>query len=281
MGQTTTEQQHPNPIPNPHHRKIELQSLADLTYLQRNLADAAKDKLDLHFPPQHSAPAEVITLGSPTSSKQQEESQTREPDEDPLRRSVRLLVDEFLRQTFNSAAHSISVNGIDATNLPPSKIASYRNVDSSKDDNSAGAPSSANEIEGLHYTYAPYDPRLSKRLQTLHQELETLTSEVSKLRCVAPKRAADLYTATLEAALKADDDKWDAEQVDASNEPYQGLELDSQRDDWNQDTREVFEMGVSNLAILSNISQKQGDETSLMETAAKAQRARRVVMEFE
>lgn len=34
-----------------HHRKIDLQSPADLAYLQRNIHAAARQKFDLHFPP--------------------------------------------------------------------------------------------------------------------------------------------------------------------------------------------------------------------------------------
>lgn len=34
-----------------HHRKIDLQSAADLAYLQRNIHAAARQKIDLHFPP--------------------------------------------------------------------------------------------------------------------------------------------------------------------------------------------------------------------------------------
>lgn len=35
----------------PHYRKIELQSTADLSYLHVNTVSAAREKLDLHFPP--------------------------------------------------------------------------------------------------------------------------------------------------------------------------------------------------------------------------------------
>ena len=46
-------------LPAPHgeratetaHRRIELQSPADLTYLVANVSRAARDKLDKHFPP--------------------------------------------------------------------------------------------------------------------------------------------------------------------------------------------------------------------------------------
>lgn len=37
---------------DPHHRKIDLQSPADLTYLHNNIKNAAQQKLDLAIPPQ-------------------------------------------------------------------------------------------------------------------------------------------------------------------------------------------------------------------------------------
>lgn len=281
MAQATasSNEQHPNPIPNPHHRKIELQSLADLTYLQQNLATAAREKLDLHFPPQHStsAPAEVINLGGPPIQEQAE----KEPDEDPLRRNVRLLIDSFLQQTFTSASHSLSINGIDATTLRAPAIPTCSNPDpSTADQSSIEVLDPADEIEGIHYTYASYDPRISKRLQTLHQEVESLTSEVSQLRRTAPKQAADAYATALEAALKSDEEHWEAEK--SKQEKIMGLELEKTRDGWNEDVRRTFAHGVDQLAVLSNIAaQKQGSGVSLMETAGKVQRARRVAAEFD
>jgi kinetochor protein Mis14/NSL1 len=37
---------------DPHHRKVDLQSPADLLYLQSNIQTAAQQKLDLAIPPQ-------------------------------------------------------------------------------------------------------------------------------------------------------------------------------------------------------------------------------------
>jgi kinetochor protein Mis14/NSL1 len=36
---------------DPHHRKIDLQSPQDLTYLLANIHAAAQQKVDIHFPP--------------------------------------------------------------------------------------------------------------------------------------------------------------------------------------------------------------------------------------
>ena len=72
------------------HRKIELQSPADLTYLIANVSRAARSKIDTHLPPD-AAP---------------------ESGEDALRRRVEVLVEEYIRKTFEGAKEGISVNGM-------------------------------------------------------------------------------------------------------------------------------------------------------------------------
>lgn len=71
------------------HRKIELQSPSDLTFLITQLRTAARQKLDLHLPP----------VASDTS----------EPDE--LRRQVEDLVDAFVAQVLRGMRGNISING--------------------------------------------------------------------------------------------------------------------------------------------------------------------------
>ena len=63
------------------HRKVELQSPADYTYLYANTVTASRQKLDLHFPP----------------------SATDDGVPDPMRERVRELVDEV-------AFHSIHIH---------------------------------------------------------------------------------------------------------------------------------------------------------------------------
>jgi kinetochor protein Mis14/NSL1 len=72
------------------HRKIELQSPADLSYLIANVSRAARSKIDTHLPPD-AAP---------------------ESGEDALRRRVEVLVEEYIRKTFEGAKEGISVNGM-------------------------------------------------------------------------------------------------------------------------------------------------------------------------
>ncbi|KAL4778382.1 kinetochore protein Mis14 like-domain-containing protein [Aspergillus varians] len=74
-----------------HHRKIELQSPADFSYLHGNTVALSRQKLDLHLPPS-AAPND-------------------EPD--PMRERVRELVDDFITRTFTSASNGVSINGLD------------------------------------------------------------------------------------------------------------------------------------------------------------------------
>ncbi|OJJ99228.1 hypothetical protein ASPACDRAFT_1856797 [Aspergillus aculeatus ATCC 16872] len=76
-----------------HHRKIELQSPADLTYLYGNTVALSRQKLDLHLPP----------------------SANPNDGPDPMRERVRELVDEYILRTFTSASYSITINGLDST----------------------------------------------------------------------------------------------------------------------------------------------------------------------
>ncbi|KAK2802228.1 hypothetical protein FQN50_007408 [Emmonsiellopsis sp. PD_5] len=79
-------------MPTPDHRKIELQSPADLAYLYTNTITLSRQKLDLHFPP----------------------SANHHNDPDPMKERVRELVDEFITKTFTTATPSIAINGLDA-----------------------------------------------------------------------------------------------------------------------------------------------------------------------
>ncbi|KAI9754080.1 MAG: glyceraldehyde-3-phosphate dehydrogenase 1 [Chaenotheca gracillima] len=79
------------------HRKIELQSPEDLRYLLDNATRAAREKIDLNFPPS-AAPADG--------------------EDDGLRRRVEELALEFVQSTFSLAAQNITVNGLD----PPSSL---------------------------------------------------------------------------------------------------------------------------------------------------------------
>ena len=308
---------HPQPLPSTHHRKIELQSPADLTYLQSNLSRTAQDKLDLHFPrlayQKPALPATFISLdGRPQDTSNQNQSQqpqTQPAEEhDPLRAKVNDLVNAFLTRTWSSAAHSISINGLDATSLlpPPSQ-----NHTSTSTTETSGEET---EREGKDFTYTPYDARLQTQVASLYGELEALTAQVSKLRREAPKSGAEAYAEKLNEEIQADEEGWEAEmrelreqqmqdqeQAGAENIGTEGLRqslsqrqrqaqnplsLSQQRDGYYTDMQATYKQSLAELSRLAgvpkSVSAVGGQAgTSLTETVGKVQRARTVAMEFD
>lgn len=123
-----------------------------------------------------------------------------------MRERVKQLVDEFISETFTSAASSITVNGIDGTSL-------ITNTDSN-DNNSNGIFALPTET----VEYEPYDRQLAARVTSLYAQLESLTTAVAQLRRDAPARAAKEYGEQLSRALVADDEESHNIQEDAAGE---------------------------------------------------------------
>ena len=71
------------------HRKIELQSPADLAHIEANIRRAAREKLDLHLPTVEGA------------------------GEDELRKKVEEMVDAFMREVGRGLRANVWVNGLD------------------------------------------------------------------------------------------------------------------------------------------------------------------------
>ena len=282
---------HPDPAPNTHHRKIELQSPDDFTYLQRNLIASAQQKLDLHFPPSASQkyaesrgqPATVISLDG---MKPAEPAQTSigkdEEQEDPLRARVRHLVDAFMSRTWAGASQNIAVNGMDASTLPIIARATNNAVASDE-------IKPQEEREGLDFVYESYDTRLQAKVAGLYGELEALTAQVSKLRRTAPKQGAEQFRDALMAELVGDDEQYEMEMAKLrEREEGSGngsLKLKALRDGWQEDVQAMYERGTGELAVLAGLpasdSATGSSGTSLTETVGKVQRARTVAMEFE
>ena len=259
-------------LPNPHHRKIELQSPLDLTHLQTQLDNSARQKLDLHFPPSayRSKPATHISLGSAQTKtgqkdvpQQQQSLNSNEEETDPLRQHVQSLLDAFLSRTWSSAAQSITINGLDAHTLPQ-----FTDVPSS-----ASNPISSNavansqdtdvvqEIEGVHYTHSTYDSRLQTRLASLYGELESLTAQVSKLRREAPARGAEMMRDTLGTQIADEDEeveqstaeikRGEKQQQDAQQTGMALGNVNERREGWYDDVKSGYEEAVGQLARLS------------------------------
>ncbi|KAL2163487.1 hypothetical protein VTH06DRAFT_5545, partial [Thermothelomyces fergusii] len=75
----------------PAHRRIELQSPEDLTYLIDNVRRAAKDSINAAFPP----------VDNPLGDQ-----------EDELRNQIEQLVNDYIIRTFTLAAPNLTINGL-------------------------------------------------------------------------------------------------------------------------------------------------------------------------
>ncbi|EXJ94715.1 hypothetical protein A1O1_03112 [Capronia coronata CBS 617.96] len=304
----------PHRIPDSHHRKIELQSPADLTYLQANLVASAKEKLDLHFPLSaaqnggagHAQPATVISLdgvdssASAIASANGSNGQTpavaatvgaaqRQEQEDPLRARVRQLVDSFMARTWEGASKNITVNGMDAASFP--LLTSTTTTTTTSTDINAHSTGPQEEREGINFVYEAYDTRLQAKVAGLYGELETLTAQVSRLRRTAPKQGADEYRNRLMAQLAEEEEQFQAEMAALRHKAASGsqegaLKLEPPlREGWHDDVKTMFEHATGELMALAGLAGSEGDirsgQASLTETVGKVQRARNVALEFE
>ncbi|OJD18532.1 hypothetical protein AJ78_01448 [Emergomyces pasteurianus Ep9510] len=177
----------------PHHRKIELQSPADLSYLYANTVALSRQKLDLHFPPSAN-PSSNTNLNNASNTTRDHVSNPNS-DSDPMKSHVRDLVDEFIHRTFLAACSSISINGL-----------------SPADATSSGDNTDTDPLSFLHIReaveYEPYDTALAARVAGLYAQLESLTTTVAQLRRDAPGKAAGAYAEALREGLKEDDGEW-------------------------------------------------------------------------
>ncbi|KAL8675408.1 MAG: hypothetical protein Q9168_000239 [Polycauliona sp. 1 TL-2023] len=144
---------------DPHHRKIDLQSPADLTYLHTNIKHSAQQKLDLAIP------ASATHANDPNDS---------------FRPQVQQLIQDYITQTLTLALPSLAINGLDA-------------------ETSMLADEPGNESVEDESNYEPYDPRLAEKLRTLYRQLEWEHTRVAELRREAPGAAARAYLERLEA----------------------------------------------------------------------------------
>jgi kinetochor protein Mis14/NSL1 len=78
------------------HRKIELQSPLDLTYLHQNASSLLRSKLDLHFPPSAAPPS---------------------ASDDVLKSRVEELVSAYLEKIFEDAKANLSINGLEGQEM--------------------------------------------------------------------------------------------------------------------------------------------------------------------
>ncbi|KAL6707836.1 hypothetical protein ACN47E_003736 [Coniothyrium glycines] len=155
------------------HRKIELQSPQDLTYVATRLRSAARQKLDLHLPP--------VSTSSAT-----------EPDE--LRQSVEQLVDAFVAQLLGGMRANISINGLDV--VPASSISSSSSSSegAAVDGDAAVVPTRDGDGDGdgaaEKHEYEAFDEKLRVRLGAAVARRDALVAQISQHRRSTPFVAA-------------------------------------------------------------------------------------------
>ena len=157
------------------HRRIDVQSPADLLHLQNALTARARSKIDLHLPPQAqrrptgTEAASTSTHNTDNAANNNNTNNITNEDDDPLRTTVSHLVQTYIRETYALALPSISINGLPA----PSTALTTREESA----------------------FEPYNPLLAKRLQALSAAIEDETLKLAEMRRTAPKRAAEMYVA--------------------------------------------------------------------------------------
>ncbi|KAL5392853.1 hypothetical protein DPSP01_000549 [Paraphaeosphaeria sporulosa] len=140
---------------DPEHRKIELQSPADLSHLTTQLRTLARQKLDLHLPPQ---------------------PDTSTPDD--LRAQVEGLVDAFVAQLLAGMRQNISINGVDV--IPRGAV----------DENGEMVGVVEDEGEVVIEEFEAFDEKLRKRVGAAVEKRDRLVEAISKHRRETGRAAA-------------------------------------------------------------------------------------------
>ncbi|KAB5542718.1 hypothetical protein GE09DRAFT_1136275 [Coniochaeta sp. 2T2.1] len=158
------------------HRKIELQSAEDFSYLIANLRRAAAEHISEAFPP---VPPSVSSTSGPVDK------------EDELRVQIEQLVDEYITRTFTLAAPNLVVNGLPIVDPTPFVTGKDKN-----------GKSKLAEPEEQH---EPFDGRKRNRVMELVKQEEELLSEIAALKRKAPREAAVNWGEKVRSGVEGDE----------------------------------------------------------------------------
>ncbi|KAJ0117254.1 uncharacterized protein J7T55_003664 [Diaporthe amygdali] len=168
------------------HRKIELQSPEDLTFLINNVRRAAEEHINAAFPPvdgQDDAAA----------------------GEDELRVRIERLVTDYISQTFTLAAPNLSINGfdLDAKTFPAVYLGSPATSSSSGRNlrRRGGDTQPQEEVQ-----YEAFDARRRARVEELAREEEDLMREIAALKRCVPAAAAKTYADGFWEGVRVDEE---------------------------------------------------------------------------
>lgn len=153
------------------HRKIELQSPSDLTYLTSQIRTAARQKLDLHLPAQPSDSA------------------------DDLRAQTEVLVDAFVAQVLAGLRNNITINGLDI-------VAQSRGGGFGDGDDMEGVV--AEGVQGAEEEeFEAFDEKLRVKLAKEVEKRDKLVANISKHRRETAKKSARAFEERFEAEQRA------------------------------------------------------------------------------
>ncbi|KAL9094386.1 MAG: hypothetical protein Q9165_003236 [Trypethelium subeluteriae] len=235
------------------HRRIELQSTADLHYLRSNARKAARRIIDLHLPP----------TAAPEGGQ----------EEDELRKGVESLVEQYIKNTFLSARHSISINGLE----PGATERVFFEDEPQAGDGICYSLGAAQFFDALYLqasyseAYEPYDSRLASRLTTLANTHNELILSLANLRRTAPAQAARSFQTTYEGHSSELDSltKAENERVNKQSKDYELKIGNLER--WD-DVEKNYGKGTQGLLDL---------KSGLTETVARCERAIQAAKEVE
>ncbi|KAK7707581.1 hypothetical protein SLS64_007100 [Diaporthe eres] len=172
------------------HRKIELQSPEDLTFLINNVRRAAEEHINAAFPPVDDGQDDAAAGG------------------DELRVRIEKLVADYISQTFTLAAPNLSINGFDLDaktfpavylDLPSTSPSSSHNLRRRR-----GGGDNTEPAEVVQYE--AFDARRRARVEELAREEEDLMREIAALKRRVPAATAKGFAEGFWEGVRADEE---------------------------------------------------------------------------
>ncbi|MCJ1461911.1 hypothetical protein MMC07_000510 [Pseudocyphellaria aurata] len=201
----------------PHHRKIDLQSPADLIYLRDNIRNAAKQKLDLAIPPQ---------------------------GEDAFRTKVQDLVQDYITQTLTLALPSLAINGLDA---PASLLAPSPDP---------ASPSTPAENDSNYEAYDPRLAAKLRELYAQLEYESTRAAELRREAPGAAARAyIERLEAEMELEREREREQKKEWESGGESSAVQGIELECARVERPEEVKKMWQKGNEGLVGLERITE--------------------------
>ncbi|ORY04262.1 hypothetical protein BCR34DRAFT_604909 [Clohesyomyces aquaticus] len=224
------------------HRKIDLQSPADLHHIESQIRRLATQKLNLHLPPVAGAHPE---------------------ETDDLRVKTESLVSAFVDQVLSSLRKNVAINGIEV------EVGSKGEGEDGDGDGDVRMEGSGDgDGATLLEEFEPRDEQLRARLQKVIDRRDRLVADISRQRRVVPGVAAkgfeERYTREWEEGQRA----WEEQVERASGEEARGQGLDVKGFERADEVQRLWERSVEGLGGLKG---------GLPETRARLERCGDVV----